>query len=204
MLKLYKILIFMLIVSVIYGQSDKRIAAFKNSLTYEESNEYEKALSEIENIYSQNKSDYVINLRMGWLNYLNKDYSESIKFYNEALKISNNSIESLLGLTYPYSAKDDWSKVKEIYKKIIEKDKLNYTANLRLGQILLNSGDYLNAKVYLEKVYSLYPSDYETNLYLGWTNYYLKNNTKAAEYFSVALFSYPSDSSALEGLLLTK
>lgn len=188
-----------------YGQSQEvKLKAFNNSIQEESLGNYSKSITEIKNIYKDFKTDYLVNLRLGWLYYLSKDYDNSAKYYKEAIRLSNNSSEALFGLTYPYSAIEKWGEIESIYKGILEKDKYNYTANLRLGQIYLNSTNYLNAKTYLERNIQSYPSDYETNLYLGWTYYYLGNSSKAREYFVNALIAKPSDTSATEGLKYTK
>jgi Tfp pilus assembly protein PilF len=185
------------------NESDKR-KAFKLSIEEAEIGNYERAIEALNNIYGNYKGDYLVNLRLGYLHYLSKEYEQSVKFYQEAMRISDNSIEAMLGLTYPYSEMKKWESIKEIYLKIIDKDQFNYTANLRLGQIYLNNEDYLNAKKYLEKVQNQYPSDYDANLSLGWTYYYLGNNSKANKLFSNALIANPVDSSAIEGLNSTK
>jgi len=188
----------------ILPQKNVKTSAFSSSVKFENNKEYEKALKEIRNIYPDYKDDYLVNVRLGWLNYLNKKQDESIKFYNETVRLTGRSIESLLGLTLPYSAKNDWDKVKDIYEEILSKDDMNYTANLRLGQIYLNRKDYLNAKKLFSKLYYNYPGDYSVCLYLGWTYYYLGSSSKAKEFFKDTLILYPGNKSATNGLELVK
>ncbi|MBZ0199561.1 MAG: tetratricopeptide repeat protein, partial [Ignavibacteriaceae bacterium] len=57
---------------------------------------------------------------------------------------------------------------------------------------------------YLERVYKLYPGEYEPNLSLGYTYYYLGNNQKAKELLTKALMLSPNDSLAAAGLKLVK
>ncbi|MCF8355971.1 MAG: tetratricopeptide repeat protein [Melioribacteraceae bacterium] len=189
-----------------FAQTDnyKYLKIFNKSIEEEEIGNYTGAISELNEIYKEVPDDYLINLRLGWLYYQDKNYDESIKYYSKALEESDESIEAWLGLTFPYSGLEDWGTVKDIYQKILDKDELHYTANLRLGQILLNTGNYVNAKVYLQKLYELYPSDYEINLYLGWTYYYLGDKSKAQNHFTHALIASPDDSSAKEGLRVSR
>lgn len=204
------ILIFMmfLLQFTLLGQNnsfDEKIIAFKNSYEQESNGKYEQSITPLMKIYDKYSNDYLINLRLGWLNYLNKDYDTSKKYYNRAIKISGNkSIEAYLGSTYPLSAKNEWEAIKQIYNKVIDMDRNNYTANLRLGQIYLNQKNYLNAKVYLSKVHELYPSDYESNLSLAWTLYYLGDKSTARELFITVLTLNPGDESALEGMKLVE
>ncbi|MBU0560853.1 MAG: tetratricopeptide repeat protein [Bacteroidetes bacterium] len=198
-------IVFFLAASQIFSASnDDKLKAFSESISYEEIGNYNKAFEIINSYYKKDSDDYLTTLRLGWLKYLQKDYNESIKYYNKAVKLSSESIESLLGITYPYSALNKWDEIKAVYKKILKKDEYNYTANLNLGQIYLNTQDYLNARSYLENVYNNYPSDLSANVYLGWTYYYLGNKTKANYLFTNALISDKTNSSAIEGLNLTR
>ncbi len=186
------------------NQTDKKLDAFTASIKYETSKDYNNAIKELENIYNDFLDDYLVNLRLGWLYYLNGKQDLAIKYYNIAKNLSDESIESLLGLTLPYSAKGNWDKVKDIYKQILSKDPLNYTANYRLGEIYFNSQDYLNAKKSFSIIYSNYPSDYNTSLYLGWVYYYLGSYSKAKELFVNTLILNPGNQSAQKGLDLVK
>ncbi len=205
-LKLIPILILLLAINIIPGntKSDKKMDAFSSSIKYEGKKNYVNAIKEIQKIYSEFNEDYLVNIRLGWLYYLNGNQDESIKYYSKASRLSDNSIEALLGLTLPYAAKKDWDKVKNIYEEILSKDPNNYTANLRLGQIYLNKQDYLNAKKMFSKVYDNYPGDYTVSLYLGWTYYYLGSYSKAQELFTDTLILYPGNESAKKGLELVK
>ena len=198
------IIFFLLNFTLLFAQLDSKIIAFNKSIDFEEIGNYKDAIKTIENIYSKYSNDYLVNLRLGWLQYLNQKYDESIKYYNKAIKISNNSTEAQLGITYPYSAKNNWDQIKNIYDNILDKDPLNYTARLNLAQIYLKEGDNLNSKIMLEKLIEQYPSDYSVNLYLGWTYYYLGNKSKANSLFAVALIGDKTSSSAKEGFNLTK
>ncbi len=181
-------------------QTDK-LNAFTKSIQYEKESKYDLALKEIEKIKNDFSEDYLTNLRLGWLYFNNKKYTESIKYYNEAFRLtSNKSIESLLGLTYPYDALGKTDDLIEIYKKILEIDNNNYTANLKLGIIYYYKKNYPTAKNFFSKMYPLYSSDYSLNLYLGWTLLNLDNKLKAKEYFINALINNVNDESAKQGL----
>jgi tetratricopeptide (TPR) repeat protein len=189
---------------VIPQNLNNKVKVFHNSLSFEDSNDYSKALNEMKKIHDEYKGDYLINMRMGWLYYNLKDYNSSKKYYNIALSINKNSIEGYLGLTLPLAALNEWDKVKNAYNEILKLDPNNYTANLRLGQIYLNSSDFNSAKKYLEKVYNLYPGYYEPNLSLGYTYYYLGDNSRAKNLLTTALMLSPGDQLASEGLKLLK
>ena len=199
------VLMFVLIPVLLFAQDqDKKINSFKESVAAEKFRNYKDALDYLDNIKTEFKSDYLLNLRLGWLNYKLENYDTSVKYYQEAIRLSKNSPEALLGLTYPYSALGKWDEISGIYKSILKQDKYNYSANLRLGQIYLNTGDYKNARIHLERVYNNFRSDYEANLSLGWTYYYLGNKKQARELFVNAIIANSGDENAEKGLELTK
>lgn len=189
---------------LLQGNSDKKVKAFSKSVEHEVKGEYNEALTSIMAVYRDNEEDYLINLRIGWIYYLLADYENSVKYYQEALRLSGSSTEALIGITYPYSAQGKWDIIKDIYNQILDKDPMNYTANLRMGQIYFYAEDYLNARRIFEKVFKELPSDFELNLFLGWTNYYLGNKSDAKIFFTTALMISPKNESANEGMSLLK
>jgi len=198
------VIIMVFVTSALSPKQDEKITAFSNSLKFEEKGDYKKAIGELTKVLEENKSDYLLNLRLGWLYYNLKDYKNSKKYYLEAGKIKSTSVEPLLGLTYPLAELNEWKEVNATYTKILKIDPNNFTANLRLGQIYLTNGDYSNAKKYIEKAYELYPAEFEPNLSLGWTYYYLGNKARAKELFTAALMLSNDNKLALEGMQLVK
>jgi len=183
---------------------DEKITAFNASLVYEGKGDFKKAIDELQKVYEKNKSNYLFNVRLGWLYYETKDYSNSKKYYQEAININQSSIEAMTGITLPLAALKEWNEVQIMYENILKIDPNHYTANLRLGQIYLESGSYANAKKYLETANLQYPAEYEPNLSLGWTYYYLGNTAKAKELLTNALMLSPNDTLATQGLKLVK
>ena len=183
---------------------DDKVKSFNESIRYENEGKYDQAISSLTKIYSENKDDHLINIRLGWLYYQKKDYTKSKEYYRNSIKLNTSSIEAKLGLTLPLSAMNEWDEIKKLYFEIINIDSKNYTANLRLGQIYLANADYMNAKKYLEVAYKNYSSSYEPNLSLGYTYFYLGDKTNAKKLLTQALMLKENDSLALEGLKLIK
>ncbi|GMU87189.1 MAG: hypothetical protein AMXMBFR48_24300 [Ignavibacteriales bacterium] len=190
--------------STLLNSQTAKIKAFNESVQYEQNKNYKQALSSIEKIYSDNAKDYFVNLRMGWLHYNLLNYDKSEKYYRLAAEINSKSVEAMIGLTYPLAAKEQWKEVEALYQKILKIDGMNYTANLRLGQMYLYRADYTGAKKYLERIYYVYQSDYELNLYFGWVMYYLGDKNNAREMFTRVLMQNSKDASANEGYNLVK
>lgn len=190
--------------STLLQSQTAKIKAFNESVQYEKNKNYQQALSVLEKIYSDNAKDYFVNLRMGWLYYNLQNYDKSEKYYRLAAEINSKSVEAMIGLTYPLAAKEQWKEVESLYQKILKIDGMNYTANLRLGQMYLYRADYTGAKKYLERIYYVYQSDYELNLYFGWVMYYLGDKNNAREMFLRVLMQNSKDTSANEGYNLVK
>lgn len=185
-------------------KTDPKIIAFNKSLAFESENNYENAIKELLNIYNNEKDNYLINLRLGWLYYNLGLSNESLSYYEKANKIQPNSIEAKVGLTLPLSKLEKWEEVKKIYLQILALDPQNYTANLRLGQYYLLRANYSEANKYLSISFKNYPSDYESNLSYGWTQYYIGNKKRAKELFINTLMLSPNDSLATIGYNLSK
>jgi tetratricopeptide (TPR) repeat protein len=176
--------------------------AFKESYTYETNGEYSRAVEQMKMVYQED--NYAINLRLGWLNYLNGQFTESIAFYQKAIGLKPYAIEPRFGIVYPASALGNWNQVKEQYTKILEVDPQNSTANYRMSSIHYGNEDYQEALKYIEKVINLYPFDYDSMILYGWVNLKLGKYREAEVAFKQALNYKPGDESALEGLSAIK
>lgn len=173
-------------------------SAFSKSYIAENQNNYQLAISEMKPIYQPD--DYIANIRLGWLNYLAKQYSESIAFYQKAIALKPYAIEARLGCVKPLSAIENWEKIKEQYIEILKVDPLNTTANYWLGVIHYNRKEYKSATTLFEKVVNLYPLDYDSVIMLAWAKLYNNSYADARILFQQALIIRPNDSSAQNGL----
>lgn len=184
-----------------FGQNNRQ-AIFAKSYEYENSSNYWQAIKEVKNIYDS--EDYFCNIRLGWLYYLNKNYTESIKFYEKAIKLKPNAIEARFGCIKPLSALEKWENVKVNYHHILQIDPNNTVANYWLGVIYYNRKDYTQASNLFLRVFNLYPLDYDSVIMLAWSKLYLGKASDAKLLFLHALTIRPNDSSALNGLKTIK
>jgi tetratricopeptide (TPR) repeat protein len=193
------VLIFICISSVAVGQSQSVIqSAFAKSYESEQAGKYSTAINDLKPIY---KTDaYFVNIRLGWLCYLAKQYSESIKYYNLAIALKPYAIEARFGCVKPLSAIESWENVKNQYVQILKIDPQNTVANYWLGVIYYNKKGYATAEKLFEKVVNLYPLDYDSIIMLAWTKLNLAKSADAKVLFYQALVIRPNDSSALSGL----
>ena len=172
--------------------------AFSESYTQEYYKKYPEAIAAISKVSSDD--NYETNLRLGWLNYLNKNYPQSQAHYQKAVSLKPYSVEAKLGLLKPLSVLESWDKVLEQYEEILKVDAQNYTANYWAGNIYYNRKKYEAATKLFEKLVNLYPFDYDANHMLAWSYLNSGRNNDAKILFNKALLIKPADASSLAGL----
>lgn len=180
----------------------KLTAAFSESYTKEKAGKYGDAVSALKAYYDP--ASYEINLRLGWLTYLQGQFTESLGFYNKAIELMPYAIEPRLGVVLPASSMGNWDVVISHYNKILSIDPNNTVTLYRLGLISYDRKDYKQAYQHFEKVVNLYPFDYQSMLMLAWTDYRLGKTREAKVLFNKVLLYSPGDTSAKEGLSLIK
>lgn len=189
--------------SASYGQSESAIqAAFAESYKSELSGNYAMSVSEIRSVYQAD--NYNMNARLGWLLFLSKQYTESVNYYERAIKLKPYCIEARFGMIKALNALESWDKVKEQYENILRIDDQNTTSLYWLGVLLYNRKDYDAAAKNFEKIVNLYPMDYGSVIMLAWTKYYQGRTTDARLLFNQAILLSPNDASAISGLNMLK
>lgn len=172
--------------------------AFSSSYTLEYNKQYTEAIAALNKVYDENS--YEINLRLGWLHYNNKNYTQSQTYYQKAVTLKPYAVEAKLGLVKPLSALESWDKVLQTYEDILKVDEQNYTANYWAGVIKYNRKKYDAASKHFERIVNLYPFDYDGGHMLAWTYLNMGRNNEAKILFNKALLNKPGDASCLEGL----
>lgn len=176
--------------------------AFYKSYEAERAGKYANAINVLKPEYKS--GDYFINLRLGWLFYLNKQYDASEKYYQLAIKLKPYSIEARFGYVKPLSARENWEMVKKQYEEILKIDPQNTVASYWLGVIYYNRAEYKQAVKLFEKIVNLYPLDYDSVIMLAWTKLNLGKGAEAKILFNHALTLKPNDESSKAGLKLIK
>ena len=203
MKRLTLLAVFLLSVLVSNSQDyTKLIAAFSDSYAKEKAEKYGEAATVMKGYYDE--KSYEINLRLGWLTYLQGQFAESISYYSKAIELMPYAIEPRFGLALPASAMGNWNLVLVQYNKILAIDPNNTVTLYRMGLISYDKKDYKQAYQYFEKVSNLYPFDYQSLLMLAWTNLKLGKTREAKILFNKVLLYSPHDASAKEGLGIIK
>jgi tetratricopeptide (TPR) repeat protein len=166
--------------------------AFSKSMAYESKGNFADAISTIKAIYQEDS--YEINLRLGWVTYLNGSFTESAAYYQKAINLKPYAIEPKLGYVYPASALGTWDQVIRQYNDILAIDPQNSLVNYRMGSIYYGRKDYARAD----------PFDYDSMILYAWTHFQLGKLREAQVLFNKVLLNKPKDASALEGLSLIK
>jgi tetratricopeptide (TPR) repeat protein len=188
-----------LLIAVSSAQGQNSVSeAFSKSYELEYNQEYTKAITTISTVYDA--TSYAINLRMGWLSYLNADYLKSKTYYKNAINLNPRSIEARLGIANPLSVLQNWEDIIVVYKEILQISENQVLANYRLAYIYYNKKKFDTANEYATKVASLYPFDFDNNLLLGKINISLGNITIAKKYLNMALLYNPTSTEVI-GLL---
>lgn len=175
---------------------EKTLEAFSKSYAHENAKAFGEAIKALDQVYDA--ASYPINLRLGWLHYLNGDNGKSKGFYQKAIKLQPGSVEARLGYVLPLAAAGEWGEVVKVYKKTLETDPSNSLVHYRLALIYFNNKDFETAVAHAQKVTSLHPFDYDGQLLLGKIEVGRGNIVEAKRAFLVCLQYSPSSKEALE------
>jgi len=185
-----------------FTQDTVLVSSFNKSEQFESKKDYKSAIDAMNKVYD--KASYEINLRLGWLNYENKQYAESESYYTKAIAINPNSIEPRLYFVEPAAALGNANDLLAQYNKVLEINPQNSQVNYWVGMIYYNKKDYQTALTYFDKVLALYPFDYSSLLMDAWTKYQLGKTIDAKAMFNKVMYISANDKSAAQGLSMIK
>ena len=132
---------------------------YLKSYDYEKMQQYQEAIKVLTPLYNQYSNGYTLNLRFGWLFYLDKKYSDALKYYKKASLINSYAINPKLGLIRLYLATASYGQAEIIAQEVLKIDYYNYSANLLLAQTLIAQGKFDIAQKVVNKMLLLYPTD---------------------------------------------
>lgn len=182
--------------SVVVNGQTARLESFEKSYIQESYKNYEGAIQWIIDIYDE--GSYVDNLRLGWLNYLAGDYPKSKVYYEKCIELKPESIEALIGITYPVYALSDQAELKRIYLRILKIDPNYSYALFNLASIYYLEKDYKSADELLMKSLNWFPFDYNSNLLMARIKVGLGQIENAKSYYKIASLYNPGDSDLKE------
>ena len=156
-----KIVLFLLIgISITFASTDTYTKQqYFKSYNYEQMQKYNEAIKVLAPLYKKYPKGYTLNLRYGWLFYLNKNYNDSIKYYKKASHVNSYALDPKLGLIRVYIDTYSYQKAEQTAYELLKIDYYNYYANLYAIQALIAQKKYKIATDIIKKMLALYPTD---------------------------------------------
>ncbi|CAK0771662.1 Tetratricopeptide repeat protein [Azospirillaceae bacterium] len=167
--------------------------AYYRSYTYERMASYEDAIKALIPVFDAYPEGYTVNLRLGWLYYLRGNYANAIEHYRKAGRLSPLSLEARLGLLNPLIAQDRVQEAIDLSRQILEIDRYNYTANLRMVTLLRRQGKRDIAERLCLDVLAVYPADVLFLAELGQIKADLNQTSSATAIFNDVLTLDPEN-----------
>ena len=133
--------------------------AFTRSYEQETAKNYRQAIQSLEPLLDQAGQEYLVNLRLGWLHYLNADYGNAVRCYRAAIEAAPQATEPRVGYLLPLLAQQHYDEAEKAARQVIELDPANYYANLRLAYALRLQGKLPEAEQVAKKMLKLQPTD---------------------------------------------
>jgi tetratricopeptide (TPR) repeat protein len=175
---------------------------WQDSLTAETNRDYDSALSQVAAYRTAGGSPFLANLRLAWLSYLKRDYTNAAKYYNEAERLEPSSINPLLGLMNVSEAQGDPAEIQKAAANVLHVDPLNYQAQMVGAMQQYNAKNYAMALASYRRVLTYYPDDMTALSGEAWSLYYLGQIEKAEADFTILLGINADDAWARKGLAL--
>jgi len=151
-----KLIIFLAVFLFALTNKDIKEIYYK-SYNYEKMGDYKDSIKVLIPLYNRYPHSYTLNLRLGWLFYVNKKYNNSIKHYQKASLDLPYSLETKLGLIKDYLAMQDYKRALKIGNLILREDYYNYYGNYYEILALKEIKDYKSALSVTNKMLTLYP-----------------------------------------------
>jgi len=158
-MKLFTIL-FVIITAL--GASEEFDSVKRNyfkSYDYEQMGKYEEAIKALSPLYNKYPKGYTLNLRFGWLFFIDKKYKDAQKHYTKASLANPYALDPRLGLIRVYLATASYKEAEQSAYKLLKIDYYNYYANIYITQALIGERKFDIAHQIVLKMLALYPTD---------------------------------------------
>jgi tetratricopeptide (TPR) repeat protein len=164
--------------------------------------EHDKAIAAIGKVIELTKvaGDGYVNLRLGWLYYLKRDYQLAIQHYATSAIALPRALSPREGLMACYQALGNTERVIESARGIVSIHAANYPANKTLADIYYGKGEYATAALYYRHLATLNPTDLVMVTNLGWCYLQLGQLDDAEQVLNNVLMVSPLDNSARQGI----
>ena len=167
--------------------------AYRRSFEYERTQDYQNAVRALAPVYEAYPGGYTVNLRMGWLFYLNGNYNNSVAHYEVATRAQPFALEPKLGHLLPLLAQGRWAEAEGLAYQVVSVDHYNYYGNLRLAVALRMQGKLEAAYQIALKMVGAYPTDVLHLVELAQVNDARGDKDEAARLFGEILILDPEN-----------
>jgi tetratricopeptide (TPR) repeat protein len=157
--------------------------AYYESYAYEKAQNYPGAIRAMYPVFTAYPKGYTVNFRLGWLSYLNGNYSDAQRYYKTALAVYPAAIEVMQCISLVHKARADWAEVEAENAIIIKIDYFNQTANYWYAIALKAQKKYDLAEKICRKMLTVLPTSVNFLNELGENLYYKKDYTQAFTMF---------------------
>jgi tetratricopeptide (TPR) repeat protein len=132
---------------------------YYKSYNYEKMGDYKDAIKVLIPLYEKYPNGYTLNLRLGYLFFLDGKYENAIKHYKKASLIVPSSLEPLLALSRVYLTMKSFDNAIKYGSLIIKRDYYNFYGNYYLAKAFYYKKDYKNALLITNKMLNIYPTN---------------------------------------------
>ena len=178
------------------GQEPDIEGAYHTSFEHERAEAYQDAIRALNPVYEAFPNGYTVNLRMGWLFYLNGNFNNSAAHYEVARSAAPFALEPKLGQLLPLLAQGRWSAAESVAYEVVSVDHFNYYGNMRLVLALREQGKFEPAYQIALKMAGAYPTDLTFLAELALLNDARGNKEEAVRLYTDLLILDPENQTA--------
>jgi tetratricopeptide (TPR) repeat protein len=178
--------------------------SFQTSYAKGLDNKYDEAIAPLLKLINKYPSDYIVNVRLGYLYFLKGDFKVSIGYYEKGVYIKSKAVEPYQGILLPLMGQKDYKESIRWGQRALKIDPLNYTVLSTVAYACYLNEDYKNATFYYLRLTELYPSDVTMRVGLGWSYLKTGDKIKARKEFIQVLNLSPTNQLAFSGYDLSK
>ncbi|MBI4766429.1 MAG: tetratricopeptide repeat protein [Deltaproteobacteria bacterium] len=178
--------------------------SFQTSYAMGLNNKYDEAIAPLLKLYRKYPSDYIVNVRLGYLYYLKGDFKVSVDYYEKGVHIQPKAVEPYQGILLPLMGRKDYKESIKWGQRALKIDPLNYTVLSTVAYACYLNEDYKNATLYYLRLTELYPADVTMRVGLGWSYLKTGDKIKARKEFIQVLNLSPTNQLAFTGYDLSK
>ena len=158
-MKFFAIIIFTTIMLGASEKFDSIKANYFKSYDYEQMGKYSEAIKVLSPVYNKYPKGYTLNLRFGWLFFIDKKYKDAQKHYTKASLANPYALDPRLGIIRVYLATASYKEAEQSAYKLLKIDYYNYYANIYITQALIGEKKFDIAHQIVLKMLALYPTD---------------------------------------------